>query len=349
MNNTATPNEREIALVGAGPVGIEVAVALKKAGLDYVHFDAGQVGQTVYNFPSQTRFFSSSERIAIAGVPLQTIDQGKCTREQYLAYLRGIVQMHDLPIHTYERVESIQRQDESFLLETEHLHGKSLWRVRKLILSTGGTARPRWLDIPGEDQPNVHHHFVDPHVYFRRKVLVVGGRNSAVEAAIRCYHAGAEVAFSYRRDKFDSNHIKYWLYPEITGLTHSGKIAGHFNTVPTRFEMGMVSLRDVVTGKESQIEADFLLVLIGYCADMRLAEMAGVELQGDLQCPLIDQHTMQTNVPGVFIAGTAVAGTQDQFRIFIENCHDHCEKIVATLQGKKPHAHRVVEYLRPES
>lgn len=344
-----TLQEHQIALIGAGPIGIEIAVELKKAGLDYIHFDAGAVGQTIYAFPQQTRFFSSNQRIAIAGVPLQTPDQNKSTREQYLAYLRSVVQMFDLPVRTYERVESIQREGEVFLLQTRALHGvESKWRFKKLILATGGTAAPRRLGIAGEDQPHVHHQFVDPHLYFNRRVLIVGGRNSAVEAALRCHHVGAEVAISYRRGGFDSNHIKYWLYPEITGLIHADRIIGHFDTVPVHIDGRKVTLRHTRTGEETHVTADFVLCLIGYEADMALERMAGVTLEGDCRIPRINPQTMESNVPGVFVAGTATAGTQDQFRIFIENCHEHGRRIVAALTGRPVEAQEV-KYLRPES
>jgi thioredoxin reductase (NADPH) len=328
---------------------LEIAVALQKAGIDYIHFDAGQVGQTVYNFPFETRFFSSSERLAIAGVPLQTVDQAKATREQYLTYLRSVVQMFNLPIRTYERIENIERGGEGFRLRVRGLNETTEWNVRKLVLAAGGTARPRKLGIPGEDQPNVHFGYRDPHIYFRKRLLIVGGRNSAVEAALRCHHLGAHVRLSYRRAALEHDHIKYWLYPEIVGLMNNGQICGHFQTVPIAINAGHVTLRHTVTGERTEVPADFVLVLIGYEADMSLARMAGVELEEHSQTPRLDPHTMQTNVPGVFIAGTAIAGTQDQFRIFIENCHMHAERIVAALTGQVPPESHHMQYARPET
>ena len=343
-------HEHELALVGAGPVGIEIAVALKNAGLHYVHFDGGQVGQTIYNFTPQTRFYSSNERIALAGIPLQTPDQNKCTREQYLAYLRSIVQQFALQVRTHERIECIEKQPGGgFLLHTSGIRGQAQWSVEKLILSTGGTAGPRRLGIPGEEQPNVHHYFADPHLYFQNRVLIVGGKNSAIEAALRCYHVGADVSLSYRRREFDAKAIKYWLYPEITGLCKSGRITANFSSVPVRIDAATVTLADTETGATSVVHADFVLVLIGYRADMGLARMAGVELSSDLEVPTINMETMETNVPGVYLAGTAIAGTHDQFRLFIENCHVHGERIVAALLGRKPQHIEQSEYLRPES
>ncbi len=330
-------------------MGIEIAVALRQAGLDYVHLDAGQIGQTIVGFAPGTRFFSSNERIAIAGVPLQTPDQTKCTREQYLNYLRTIVQQFDLQIRTYERVNAIVREPGGFILNTEAIHGPNRCRVRKLILATGGTAGPRKLGITGENQNCVHHRFTDPHLYFRRKLLVVGGKNSAVEAALRCHHAGAQVSISYRRPALDSAHIKYWLYPEISGLISSGQIAAHWGTVPVAIDGSTVTLRDVQTGVQRTIETDFVLLQIGFHADMSLARMAGVELVGEREVPKINEATMETNVPDVFVAGTAVGGMQEQYRLFIENCHIHTGRIIAALTGKAPPSSEPVDYLRPES
>src|SRR5947207_9781484 len=176
----------DVAVIGAGPIGLELAVALKRAAIDYVHFDARQIGYTISWFAPQTKFFSSNERIAVAGVPLNTADESKATREEYLAYLRGVVQQFDLEINTYEPLVAIDRQrDGEFVLTTAPPGGNRAWRVRKLILVTGGTDHPRLLNIPGEDLPHVSHYFRDPHEYFRKRLLIVGGKNSAVDAALR--------------------------------------------------------------------------------------------------------------------------------------------------------------------
>src|SRR4051812_529690 len=157
----------DVAIIGAGPIGIELAVALKRAGVDYQHFDAKQIGHTVSWFAPQTRFFSSNERIAIAGVPLQTADQSKATREEYLSYLRGVVEQFDLRVNTYEPVIAIEGDARrGFTVTTQPAGGPRAYRCRTLILCTGGTDRPRTLGIPGEDLPHVSHYFDDPHKYF---------------------------------------------------------------------------------------------------------------------------------------------------------------------------------------
>ena len=330
----SVPQSHEVALIGAGPIGLEIAVALKAAGIDYVHFDAAQVGQTIYAFPPATRFYSSNERIAIAGVPLQTIDQGKCTREAYLAYLRSVVQQFDLPIRTYEPVEAIQRCGTEFQLRTRTLTGvTNQWRTQKIILATGGTARPRKLGIPGEELSHVHHVFADPHVYFRKRLLIVGGRNSAVEAALRCHHAGARVAISYRRDRFDPAHLKYWLLPEINGLIELRHVQAHFGTIPQAITPTHVVLRAAESQQRVDLAADFVLFQVGYVADMSLCRLAGVELSADQQVPVFNPATMETNIPGIYVAGTAMAGTQEHYRVFLENCHGHAHRIVTALRG----------------
>src|SRR5947209_1729052 len=199
----STPNA-DVAIVGAGPIGLELAVALKRAGVDYLHFDAKQIGYTISWFAPQTRFFSSNDRIAIAGVPLNTTDGSKSTREEYLNYLRTVVELYDLKVRTYEPVKNIEQQGGRFVLTTS----RAQIRCNKLILATGGTDRPRRMNIPGEDLPHVSHYFQDPHVYFRRRLMIVGGRNSAIEAALRCHVAGAHVLLSYRRQALDAQRIK---------------------------------------------------------------------------------------------------------------------------------------------
>src|SRR4051794_3061514 len=179
----------KVAIIGAGPLGIELAVALKRASIPHLHFDAKQIGYTISWFPPQTRFFSSNERIAIAGVPLQTPDQMKCTREQYLTYLRTIVQQFNLKINTYEPVINIQPHAAGgFTLTTLQNGIEKSYTAQKIVLATGGTAHPRKLNVPGEDLPHVHPHWSDPHDYFNKKVLVVGGKNSAVETALRFHN-----------------------------------------------------------------------------------------------------------------------------------------------------------------
>jgi thioredoxin reductase (NADPH) len=359
MMSSMDSNRTDVAVIGAGPIGLELAVALKNAGIDYLHFDAKQIGYTISWFAPQTQFFSSNDRIAIAGVPLQTPDQTKATREQYLTYLRSVVQQFDLRVNTYEPLVGIDRVAGEFVLTTSPSGGKRTTRANRVVLCTGGTDHPRRLNIPGERLPHVSAYFQDAHTYFGRRLLVVGGKNSAVEAALRCHRAGAQVAISYRRSALPDKSIKYWLMPEVSGLIDSGRIAAHFATVPVEITPTHVTLRrlhgaDAAGSAGSagadlfQVRADFVLLLIGYEQDNSLFKLAGVQLHGDCGAPAYDERTMETDVPNLYVAGTAVGGTQDKYRVFIENCHIHVDRIVAALTGA-PAPQAPAPLARPES
>lgn len=326
----------DIIIVGAGPIGIEMAVALKRAGIDYLHLEAKQIGYTISWFAPQTRFFSSNERIAIAGVPLQTPDGSKSTREQYLTYLRGVVEQFDLQINTYEPVTSIQPLGaDGFRITTQVAGTPRSYRCQKLILATGGTDHPRKLSIPGEDLPHVSHYFTDSHLYFRKRLLIIGGKNSAVEAALRCYNAGAHVAISYRREALPEKSIKYWLLPEINALVQAGRIKAYFQTQPIEITPTSVKLRSAAGKDSCEVHADFVLALIGYEQDTTLFQLAGIKLQGECRAPQLDEQTMQSSIPNLFIIGTAVGGTQNKFTVFIENCHVHVARVLAVVTGTK--------------
>jgi thioredoxin reductase (NADPH) len=336
--------DAEVAIVGAGPLGIELAVALQRAGVSFIQFDARQIGYTISWFPPQTRFFSSNDRIAIAGVPLQTPDQNKATREQYLAYLRTVVQQFGLTINTYATVVGIRSRPGGFAI-TARLGGgvEQTYTAQRIALATGGTAKPRRLGVPGEDLPHVHPHWTDAHDYFAKRVLVVGGKNSAVETALRLHHAGAQVSLCYRREELPAKSIKYWLLPEIMGLMKSGAIAAYVNTCVTR-----ITPTHVMLSSGAEVEADFVVPQIGFVADMSLCRLAGVELIGEREVPSYNPDTMETNVPGIYVCGTVVGGTQDKYEIFIENGHVHVERIVAHLTGRAEPVAEVV-YVNPES
>jgi thioredoxin reductase (NADPH) len=320
-----------VAIIGAGPIGIELAVALKQAGIDYVHFDAKQIGSTIEWYPLQMMFHSRADRLAIAGLPIQVPDQQKPKREEYLAYLRAVVQQFDLKINTYERVEEARRVPEGgFELRTRTIDGDRRYRIDDIVLAIGAMHAPRLLDVPGEDQPNVTHYFRDPHVYFGKRLLIVGGRNSAVEAAIRCQRAGADVMICYRGSDFPADKVKWWLLPEIRGMIRDGRVKFLPNTCVREIRGSTVLLDD------RAITADFVLVLTGYRQDSRLFEMLGIKLDGEARRPVFDEETMETNVAGVFIAGTAVAGTPlAKVSVIVETCHVHVPRIVAALSGKR--------------
>ncbi len=355
------PGQTHVAIVGGGPIGLELAAGLKHAGVDYVHFEAGAIGSTLMWWAPQTRFFSSPERLALADVPLTSIDQAKTSREEYLAYLRGFAQQFDLRVHAHTHVDQIVRRNGEFELIThasmngvggpakvvEHAMGDAKpqtaaennqalqkWRAKHVVLAIGNMHRPRMLNVPGESLPQVSHYLNDSHMYFGSRVLIVGGKNSAVEAALRLYRIGAKVIMSYRGDSFDPKRIKYWLRPELEWLISKKHVEFYPRTLVHQIHPGTVEMIGCDDPNRTiSIDADFVLLLTGYVQDTQLFEQLGVELQGDERAPKFDLDTMQTNVPGVYVAGTAAGGSQKRARLFIENSHVHVRRIVKHIAG----------------
>lgn len=350
-----TETETGVLIVGAGPIGIELAVALKRAVIPYVHLDAGQIGSTIEWYAPGTHFFSSPERLAIAGVPLQTLDQTKATREEYLSYLRSVVMQFGLRIETYERVTKIyRRQDGTFDLTSTGAKGQRSWHARKVVLAIGDMHRPRKIGVPGEDLPHVSHYFRDPHTYFRRNVVIVGGKNSAVEAAIRCVRVGANVTLVHRGEDFDPDRVKFWLLPEIRALIRDGRIEFLPQTLirEIRTDRVFVERQGTSSRKEARRElpADFVLLMTGYEQDENLFVQSGIALEGEARRPKIDERTMESSVPGLYVAGTAIAGTQTGgAREFIETSHIHVDRILAALKGEPAPDEKAPEYMLPES
>lgn len=340
MQDSDSPTlQTRTAIIGGGPIGIELAVALQLAGVDYCLFEAQQIGDTISRWPRNTHFFSTPERIAISGVPLNIHDQQNPTGEQYLAYLRGVVSAFNVRVNNYERVELIEKTSGGFTLRTQTLTGRRAWRCETVILATGGMARPRWLRIPGEDLPHVSHGLDDPHRYFQRSVLVVGGRNSAIESAMRCWRAGARVCLSYYREELPRPHIKPSLRDDIDTVLRENQVRFLPATVPMEIHPGYVILARTRGGVPQfgdtlRVDCDFVLLATGLEADMSLFEQLGVTLQGENGAPLYEPSTMQTNVEGVYVAGTAAGGTQNRFEHFIETSHVHVDRILRALTGQ---------------
>ncbi len=348
----SAPNQAdsvEVIIVGAGPLGIELSVALTQAGVSHVLFDAGQLGNSITTWPRETPFFSTSERVAISGVPIQNTHQGRITGEDYLAYLRAVVEQFDLAPRLHEPVVQIDRDEVGFAITTHPVTGGSLRTTcRSLVLACGNMDRPHRVDVPGEDLPHVSHYFTDPHRYFQQRVLIVGGKNSAVEAALRCWRAGARVTLSYRRDTFHQRRVKAHLLPDLETQVKLGTIGYLPRTVPVSIEAGQVTLvgteedgmPSVAAGDPSEHRlvhpTDFVLLCTGFEADMGLFEQAGVTLEGPNRVPVFDPETMETDAPGVFVCGTAAAGTQSRYTLFIENTHVHVGRIVRHLTGAWP-------------
>jgi thioredoxin reductase (NADPH) len=288
-------------------------------------------------WPRNTFFFSTTERLAIAGVPIPNNHQQRITGEEYLAYLRAVVEQFDLPIHTYEPVAALTPVGEGFALTTRPLAGERRYLARRVVLAIGDMDYPVRLGIPGEDLPHVAHYFREPHEYFRRRLLIVGGKNSAAEAALRCWRAGAQVTISYRQAQFDTSRVKHWILPDLEAQITAGTIRFLPSTVPVEITADHVVLAPTEgDGPRIHHATDFVLLNTGFRGEQGLLEMAGVELLGENRVPRFNPATMETNVPGLFVAGTVAAGIQQRYKLFIENCHEHAGKIAQAISGRWP-------------
>ena len=341
----------DVAIIGAGPIGIELHVALRAAGLDVVHLEAGAIASTIGWWAPGTTFFSSPERIAIAGVPLMLPNETKATREQYVTYLRGVVAQFRLPIRTFTRVHAVERHDDAFglrvapsahgvgdpaesgaLAPAEHVE---TIRAQRVVFAIGNMHRPRVIDVPGESLPHVSHYLDDPHRYFGRRVVVVGGKNSAAEAALRLYRVGADVTVSYRGAVLDPKRVKYWIRPELEYLIRLGRVRWRPETTVAEITPDAVVLAGAA-GTEV-VPADDVLLMTGYVQDATLLGALGVARTDDTtHAPIVDPVTMESSVPGVYVVGTAVGGSQSRAHHFIENSHRHVDAVTRAVTGAPP-------------
>ncbi len=320
----------DLLIVGAGPAGLAAAIAAKQAGLTYRIVEKGTVVNSILHFPSYMIFFTTAELLEIGGLPFTT-PYAKPTRAEALGYYRRVVDAHELEISLNEKVVSIRREanaetDETvFAVVTCAVSGaERCRRARAVIFATGYYDHPNLLRVPGEDLPHVSHYYKEPHQYFRRPVVVVGGRNSAAETALDLYRAGVRVTLVHRGPALAG--IKQWVKPDIESRINEGSIAARFDTHVVRILPSSVIVdRD---GELEEVPADGVLLMTGYSADLELLRGAGVLV--DQGMPRYDPETFETNVPGLFLAGGVISG-KDTSPIFIENGRFHGEKIVRWL------------------
>jgi thioredoxin reductase (NADPH) len=322
---------RDVIIVGAGPSGLAAAIALKQLDVDYLVLEKGALVESIRRFPVNMVFFTTPELMEIGGIPLTT-PFDKPTRQEALLYYRKVTDVFDLHVSLREEVLAIEREDEAgeqiFLVETRsHLGVRRVRSARAVILAMGYYDAPNYLNVPGEDLPHVKHYYDEPHPYYRQRVVVVGGKNSAAEAALDLYRNGAQVTLVHRGETLGDS-IKYWVRPDIENRIREGSIAARFSTNVQEIRPTEVLLSDGTT-----LPADAVLLLTGYHADPEFLRRAGIIINADTDVPRHDPETFETNVPNLFIAGGQLAGKKTG-TVFIENGRFHGERIARVLASR---------------
>lgn len=306
-------------IVGAGPCGLSVAAELKKKGIDPLLIEKGCVVNSIFRYPTQMRFFSTPEQLEIGDMPFMT-EREKPTRSEALNYYRVVAERYQLRVRTYERVEKVERDQQSYqVLSVDRFGEQRTYQARYVIIATGYFDHPNMLRVPGEDLPKVSHYYKEAHPYHGMKVAVVGGKNSAVEAAMELVRVGAEVTLIYRRDAFTPS-VKPWVRPLIDSMIEKEQIRVYWNS-----NVKEIKERTIVIEREGQIieiDNDATLALTGYHPDRKLLRSIGIEVEEETGAPVYDSETMETNVPGIYIAGVIAAGNNAN-EIFIENGRFH--------------------------
>ncbi len=315
-------NIYDIIIIGAGPIGLACGIKAKEAGLSYLILDKGCLVNSLYNYPQNMTFFSTSEKLEIGGVPFVS-NNPKPTRAEALEYYRRIALKFELNIHLFEEVISVKK-DECFEMQTS----KGKYQSKNVILSTGFYDLPALMNIPGEELSKVSHYYKDPHYFAMQKVVVVGASNSSVDAALECYRKGAEVTMIIRGEEI-GERVKYWVRPDIINRIKEGSIKAFFNSDLKEIKKNIVIIN---TPKgEVILENDFVLALTGYQPNFEFLKKMGVELSKDeKKYPQHNPETMETNQKGMYLAGV-VCGGMDTHLWFIENSREHADKIVGNI------------------
>lgn len=321
----------EILIIGAGPCGLAAAIALKNKGFSPLIIEKGNIVQAISDYPTHQTFFSTSEKLEIGDIPF-AIAERKPKRSQALAYYREVVKREQLRIHSYEEVNLVNReQDGHFTVQTTSKQkGKKLYEASYVIVATGYYEHPNLMHIPGEDLDKVIHYFKEAHPYFDQDVVVIGGKNSAVDAALELEQAGAHVTVLYRGQSISSS-VKPWILPEFESLARHGKINLQFGA-----EVKEITAQTVVysVGEDiRRIKNDFVFAMTGYHPDHTFISQMGVLLDKDSGRPVINEDTMETTIPNIFIAGVIAAGNNAN-EIFIENGRFHGELIASEIKKR---------------
>lgn len=315
----------DVLIIGAGPIGMACAIEAKKAGLSYVIVEKGALVNSLYNYPVFMTFFSTSQRLEIGDVPFVSINP-KPNRNEAVEYYRRVAEKFSLNIHLFERVEKVRKETDGLF---EVGTSKTTYKAKQVIIATGFYDIPLLMGIPGETLPKVTHYYKDPHLYAFQNVVVIGANNSAIDAALETYRKGAKVTLVIRRGEIGS-YVKYWVRPDIENRIKEGEITAHFNSEVLSITPDQVVIK--TPEGEQVIENDFVIAMTGYQPDFGMLKKLGVEM-GDGSQPFYDPETMESNLPGLYLAGV-VCGGMDTHKWFIENSRVHAEQIFAHIAAQ---------------
>ncbi|MGN8070083.1 YpdA family putative bacillithiol disulfide reductase [Mucilaginibacter sp. SG564] len=316
----------DILIIGGGPIGLACGLAAQKAGLSFVIVEKGCLVNSLYNYPSTMTFFSTSEKLEIGGVPFVTV-HNKPTRADALEYYRRVALSNHLPINLFEEVTNVTLHNGSYTITTS----KATYQAKRVILSTGFYDIAVNLDIPGEDLPKVKHYYQDPHFYTLQKVVVVGSSNSAIDVALETYRKGAEVTLVIRGSEV-SSRVKYWVRPDIINRIKEGSIKAYFNSnlqAIRQHEVDIQTPDGLVT-----VPNDYVMAMTGYKPNFDFLRKLGIVLSDDKFIPRYNSETMETNLPGLYLAGV-VCGGLDTHLWFIENSRIHADMIINDIVAKR--------------
>ena len=319
----------DLVIVGAGPAGLAAAIAAKRAGLNFRILEKGALVNSIFRFPSQMVFFTTPDLLEIGDLPFVT-PHGKPTRDETLRYYRRVVEAFDLEIDYGVTVTEIKTggvSDEPFSVDTKHEHeGQMTFLAQTVIIASGCYDHPNQLSIPGEDLPHVSHYFTESHGLYQKNVVIVGGKNSAAEAALELYRNGASVTLVHRRAELGSS-IKYWVKPDIENRIKEGSIKAYFETNVIEIRPHAMVIEQ--NGERKTIPSDGVFLLTGYLADLDFLKRCGIVVRSN-NVPEHDAESFETNVPGLYLAGAVVSGA-NRGEVFIENGRFHGQVVVAHI------------------
>lgn len=326
-----------IVIIGGGPIGLACALEAQKAGIDYIILEKGCLVNSLYHYPANMTFFSTSERLEIGGIPFVS-NNAKPTRAEALEYYRRVAVSKDLHINLFEEVTSVKKQRSTnlFTIKTS----KAVYTCRYVIVASGFYDIPYLLKVPGEDLPKVTHYYSEPHFYAFQKVLVVGANNSAVDAALETWRKGAEVSMVIRQGEI-GERVKYWARPDIVNRIKENSIKAYFHSTVSAIRPHEVDIQ-TPDGKIT-IANDWVIAMTGYQPNLDFLKKMGIQLSRDaVRKPSYNEKTHETNVPNIYLAGV-VCGGMNTYRLFIENSRVHARNILRDIKKKVNSEKRIVK------